>query len=100
MIAYVLEYDWLWTRMGWRLRSEGYQAVEEDFHFRKSDACFPHATLTPDSFQEMKAYLDPHGLKPRVLNVLPSGDWGQACCVLRFQANQENEAALTKLFCS
>ncbi len=100
MMAYVLEYEWVSTQKGWRLRSEGHEALLDYFEFRQTDARFLHSTLTPDSFQEMKEHLDRYGLNPRVFNVLSSNDWNDAYCVLRFPCGQSHEALLAKLFCS
>lgn len=100
MIAYILEYDWALTERGWTLRSGDHHVVLEEFQFRQTDAGFLISTLTPASFQTMKAYLDQNGLTPLVFNVLPSNWWHDGYCVLRFAAGQERDAALAKLFCS
>lgn len=100
MIAYVLEYDWVLTRAGWRLHSGSHESVREDFQFRETDARFLHANLSPASYPAMKSFLDQNGLRPRVLNVLSSGDWSDAYCVLRFEPHQGREAVLAQLFCS
>lgn len=100
MIAYSLEYDWVQTGKGWRLRSGDHRAVLEDFEFKQTDARFLNANLTPESFHEMKAALDAYGLEPRIFNVLPGDCWDDSYCVLRFGSDQVNEAVLAQLLCS
>ena len=100
MIAYVLEYDWVLTSTGWKLRSGDHRAVLEDFQFAQTDARFLNANLTFASFQTMKGYLDQNRLKPRVFNVLSSGDWNDAYCVLRFERDQVPAAVIAQFFCS
>lgn len=100
MIAYALEFDWVRTRKGWRLHSDGYESVEEDFQFRQTDARFPSISLTPNALQGIKTYLDQHGLNPRVFMVVSSSDRNDAYGVLRFDPDQAHAAVLTQLFCS
>lgn len=100
MMSYVLEYDWVFTRRGWRLHYEGHESVEEDFQFQQTDACFPSSHLTASALQGIKAYLDQHGLNPRVFMVVSTIDVNDAHGVLRFEADQVNAAVLTKFFCS
>lgn len=100
MIAHVLEYDWVLTRLRWRLHYDGHEAVEEDFQFQQTDACFPSSHLTASALQGIKAYLDQHGLNPRVFMVVSCSDMKDAYGVLRFEAHQVSAAVLTKLFCS
>lgn len=100
MIAYVLEYQWGPAKGGWPINHEGHESDLTDFQFRPSDARFPSNGLTREAVCEMKAYLDPNGLQPRLLSVLPTHDEDAAYFVLRFEPDQAHAAVLTQLFCS
>ena len=72
--------------------------VEEEVEILHFDQfiCSTHT----QTVELIKAYLDQHGLNPRVFMVVSTIDVNDAHGVLRFEADQVNAAVLTKFFCS